>query len=139
MPANLRISNTARDDILKAIRDLIDAGSGAGLLRIYDGTQPAGPDTAVTDQNLLAQLTLGDPSADDPSTPGELEFNAITRDETADASGTATWARVLDSDQNAVFDCNVGEDDETLVLNTASIVAGGPVEVSSFVLTMPAG
>lgn len=138
MAAILRISNDSRDEVLKAIRNLVDAGAGAGLLRIYDGSMPAGPDTAVSGQTLLAELTLGDPSADDPTTPGELEFNAITRDEEANATGTASWARILDSDANAIFDCNVGDTDEFLVLNTTSIVAGGPVEVTAFVLTMPA-
>lgn len=137
--ANLRLPDDSRDEILKAIRDLIDAGSGAGKLNIYDGSQPASANTAVSDQTLLAELTLADPCAPDPSTPGELEFSAITRDEEANATGTASWARVTDSDGNVVFDCDVGTSGASLILNTTSLVAGGPVEVTSFILRCPAG
>lgn len=138
--ANLRLPDDSRDNVLKAIRDLIDASAGPGLLRIYSGTQPASANSAPAGGNtLLAELTLADPSAPDPSTPGELEFSPITRDEEADATGTAAWARVVDSDGNTVFDCDVGTSGASLILNTVSIVAGGPVEISSFILRCPAG
>ena len=35
------LSTTARNNRLNAIRDLIDGGAGAGLIRIYDGSLPA--------------------------------------------------------------------------------------------------
>jgi hypothetical protein len=67
-----------------------------------------------------------------------LTFSAITQDTSADATGTATWARIADSTGATVFDCDVGTSGATLNLNTTSIVAGGPIQVSSFTLTDPA-
>ena len=79
-----------RNNMLDEITALIDAGAGAGLLRIYNGTRPATGGSATT---LLAELTLSDPCAAAAS-GGILTFSAITQDSSANASGTATWARV---------------------------------------------
>lgn len=137
MAAILRIADAARNAQLNGIRDLIDAGAGPGLLRIYDGSQPADADDAVTTQNLLAELPLSDPCAPDAAA-GVLTFSAITQQNALD-TGMASWARVVDSDDNPIMDCNVGTNDETCVLNTTSIVAGGPVQIVSMTLSAPAG
>jgi hypothetical protein len=50
----IKISTAARNAMADALVDLLDAGAGAGKIRIYDGTQPAGPGTAITTQVLLA-------------------------------------------------------------------------------------
>lgn len=138
MPANLRVADDTRDAILNSVRDLIDAGAGAGTIRFYDNPQPADADDAITTQTLLAELAFADPSAPNASA-GTLTFNAITDDASANATGTASWARIVDSNGNNIFDCNVGTSSATIILNTTSIVAGGPVEITSFVLNMPAG
>ena len=57
----LRISTAARNAGLNAITALVDGGSGAGVLRIYSGTQPAGPGSSPTGTLLLA-ITLSDPA-----------------------------------------------------------------------------
>jgi hypothetical protein len=136
--ANLRVSAATGNAILDALRVKMDAGSGASTLKFYTGTQPAGPDTAVSTQTLLGTLTFTDPAAPSASSK-TLTFSTITQDSSADATGTATWARVLDSDGNAIFDCDVGEsgDGATITLNSKSIVSGGPISISSFVLTYP--
>src|SRR5690606_12879916 len=127
-------SEDARNNQLDELTALIDAGDGPGLLNIYSGTRPANPDTAVTDQTLLAQLTLSDPSASAAS-GGVLTFSEITDDSSADASGTATWFRVTDSGGNAVIDGDVDTSGSDLNLNSTSIVQGGTVEISSFTIT----
>ncbi len=140
MAAATRISNAAAIAACNAIVDLIDAGSGAGKLRIYDGTQPAGPDVAVSDQTLLAELTLSDPAfgaAADANPGGRATADTITGDTSANATGTASWFRAVDSDGNAVIDGSVGTSDADLILVTTSIVAGQPVEVTSWTVTMP--
>jgi hypothetical protein len=133
----LRLSTTARNAAANAIVDLIDAGAGAGLLRIYTGLMPATPQTAVTDQTLLATLTFSDPAFGDAAS-GVVTAAAITEDSTADANGIATWARVVDSTGNAVMDMDVGVAGAVLVLNTTNILAGAIVRVISATLTMPA-
>jgi hypothetical protein len=61
MATATRISNAAAIAACDAIVDRVDLG-GAGKLRIYDGTQPADPDTAVSTQVLLAEITLANPA-----------------------------------------------------------------------------
>jgi hypothetical protein len=123
-------ATTLRNSRMDAIKTAIDAGT-AGLLRIYDGTRPA---TGGAATNLLAELTFNDPSF--PSaTGGVITASAITQDSSANASGTATWFRVVDSTGTFVMDGNVGTTGSDLNLTTVSIVITQPVSVTSFVLT----
>lgn len=119
--------------IRNAMLDAITAGAGANaLLRIYDGTRPATGGAATT---LLAELTCNATFA--PSASGAaLTLNSITQDASANASGTATWFRIVKSDGTTfVMDGNVGTSGSDLNLTTTTIVATQPVSVSSFVIT----
>lgn len=120
-----------RNSRLNVIRDAIDAGAGAGLARIYDGTRPATGGAATT---LLATLTCTDPSAPNASS-GVLTFSAISPDTSADATSTATWGRFVDSTGAVVADFSVGTSGQDLNLNTVSIVTGVQVSCSSATLT----
>ncbi|MCK8477243.1 hypothetical protein [Microbacterium aurugineum] len=135
----VRISNAVRSAAADAIVDLVDAGSGAGTLKIYTGSQPAGPGTAPSG-TLLGTLTMSDPAFGAASN-GVATAAAITGDTSADASGTAGWARIADSSGTAVLDMSVtatgGGGD--LTLDSVSIVAGGAINVTSLTVTMPAG
>ena len=109
-----------------------DGGAGAALLRIYDGSRPATGGAATT---LLAELTLSDPSAAAAS-GGVLTYNAFTADPSANATGTATWFRIVQSDGSThVMDGSVGAGSGDLSLNTTSIVAGAQVSISSGTIT----
>ena len=115
----------------------INAGAGAGVLKVYNGTIPTDANTAVGSQTLLAELTFSDPCAS-AAASGVLTFSAITSDSSANATGTATWARILDSDSNVIMDVSVGSSGSVvLTFNTTSIVSGGPVAITSFTLTVP--
>lgn len=113
--------------------DAITTRAGnAALLRIYDGSRPATGGAATT---LLAELTCGSPFAAGAAS-GVLTANAITQDSSANATGTATWFRVVKADGTThVMDGNVGTSGSDLNLTTTSIVATQPVQVTSFVLT----
>ena len=124
----LAYSTTVRNAMLDAITSAIGA---SGLLRIYDGTRPASGGAATT---KLAELALSATSAPGAS-GGVLTFNAITQDASADATGTATWFRVVTSGGTFVIDGNVGTSGSDLNLTTTSIVATQPVSVTSFVIT----
>lgn len=120
---------TLRDAMMDAITT--QAGNAA-LLRIYDGSRPATGGTATT---LLAELTCGTPFAA-AAVNGVLTLGAITQDSSANATGTATWFRIVKSDGTThVMDGNVGTSGSDLNLTTTSIVATQPVSVSSFVIT----
>lgn len=131
----LTLRNTLRTTVATAIRDDIDSGAGAGLIKVYTGTKPAGPDTAITSQVLLGTLTCSDPCG--TVTTGVLTFSAITQDASADATGTAAWARVTTSAGDAVADVSIttsgGGGD--LIMNTVSVVSGGPISISSLTIT----
>lgn len=123
MAATLR--NARLDEITTA------AGASA-LLRIYDGTRPATGGAATT---LLAELTCNATFAP-AATGGTLTLNAITQDSAANATGTATWARIVKSDGTThVLDCSVGTSGADINLNTTSIVTGAAVSVTSAVFT----
>jgi hypothetical protein len=108
-----------------------------GYLRIYDGTQPANADTAVSTQTLLAELRFNTTAAP-AAVNGVLTFNALTS-ATAGNSGTASWFRALSSNgSTVVMDGTVGEtaDAPNLVLSSKAISAGATVSVSSFTHTV---
>jgi hypothetical protein len=138
---SLSLSNAARSAGVDAIVDLIDGGDGAGKLQIYDGTRPAGPDTAVTSQTLLAEFTLNDPAFGDPSNGVKtLDVDpALTT--TGLDDGEATWARFVDSDGTAVIDGKVtdSDGDGDIKLNTTTISEGLNLSITSGSITMPAG
>lgn len=122
----LGYSTGLRDDRLVAITTRV---GNAGLLRIYNGTRPATGGAATT---LLGQLTCGSPFAPAPSSQ-VLTPTTPTQDSAADASGTATWYRVLTSAAVFVMDGDVAAGD--MVLNTSTIVAGGPIAVTAWTIT----
>lgn len=132
---SLGLATALRNAMLDQIKAAIDAGSGPGTLKVYTATRPA-TGAAITTQTLLATLTFADPSAPAAS-GGVLTFSAIVADSAADATGTAAWARILDSTGAHVADCSVtatgGGGDITF--QTVSFVAGVEVQMTSFTIT----
>lgn len=136
----LYIPNARAIILCDSVVDSIDAGAGAGLLRIYDGTVPADADAALSGNTLLATLTYSDPAfgnAVDAAPGATATASAITDDSSADATGTATFFRALDSDLNVRLQGAVGTSGAELNLNTVSISAGAIVSVTSQTVTMP--
>lgn len=134
MAKNTQLSNA----VVNAQADALARQLDNGYLRIYSGTQPATADTAVSTQTLLAQLRFSATSAP-AAVAGVLTFNAITSDNAADATGTATWFRAFKSDgTSAILDGTVGATGSTsnLELATNSIVANARISVTSFVHTV---
>ena len=133
--AIITLSAEAAGDVLTAINDNLNLGSGPATIKLYTGTKPADPDTAITSQVLLGTLTCSDPAG---TVAGRtLTFGTVTADSSADATGTATWARLADSAGVAVIDIDItttggggfGQ------MNTTSIVIGGPITAPSVVIT----
>lgn len=123
----LAYSVTIRNAMLQSV---VDACS-AGFLRIYDGTRPATGGTATT---LLAELALAGPSG--TVSGGFCAFSTITADSSANATGTATWYRIVAANGTThVLDGNVSTAASDLNLNTLAIVSGANVSVSSMTIT----
>lgn len=116
--------------------DNLSARLNSGFLRIYDGTQPATADTALGAQVLLAELTFSATAAPAASN-GLITFNALTADSSANATGTPTWFRAVQSNgTTVVMDGTAGATSGfNLNLNgltSGQIIIGGTVSVSSF-------
>lgn len=134
-------STDVRNAIVDAITARIDAGSGAGKLRIYTGSRPASPASAATG-TLLAEFTLNDPSfGAGASGVATLDITPEVADAAADNTGTAGYARFVDSDNNGRIDATVtatGGGGE-VTCNTISFVAGAVVTVTGCTITAPTG
>lgn len=134
----LRLANTARTAAADGIVDLLDAGAGAGTIKVYTGSQPATPDTAATG-TLLVTFTLADP-AFNAAVTGVVDIDADPDlSATAAATGTAGWFRAADSTGAAVFDGACGTVSAELNLTSVDIVSGGTVTVATGTITMPVG
>lgn len=120
---------TLRNARLDAITTFVGA---SGKLRIYSGSRPATGGTATT---LLAELTLNATFAP-AAASGVLTLNAITGDTSADATGTASWGRILKSDGTTIcLDVSVGTSGTDIILTTTSLVAAAAVNVTSATIT----
>lgn len=111
----------------------------AGHLRVYSGTKPTNPDTALSGNTLLADFTLA-ATAFGTAASGTAAAAAITS-VTASASGTASFFRLFKSDGTTV----VGDGDVTatggggdVTFDNVSFVSGGTVNCTGFSLTEPA-
>lgn len=133
MPLNTQLANAT----VNGQADNLSARLNSGFLRIYDGTQPATADTAIGAQVLLAELTFSATAAP-AAVNGLITFNAITSDTNANATGTPTWFRAVQSNgTTVVMDGTVGASGANLNLSGLTggqIIIGGTVAVSSFTL-----
>lgn len=124
-------SLTIRNARLNIVRDAIDAGLGPGRFRIYDGARPlTGGATTV----LLGEITCSDPSAND-AVNGTMVFNPLVGGAVGLASGTATWGRFIDYDENFVADCNVATAGADVTITNTNIEVGAPITVVSAIIT----
>lgn len=123
------------DAIVNELVDAMAAHLDNGYIRIYDGAQAANADTAVGAQVLLAELRFG-ATAFGAGAAGVATANAITADSSANATGTASWFRCLESDgTTVVYDGSVGTATADLILNSTAIVATAAVSITSLTLT----
>lgn len=135
MAANPKFSNLC----VNGEADFIGVALDSGFIRIYDGAQPATADTALGAQVLLAELAFG-ADAFPAAVAGVLTANAITSDASANATGTAAWARILKTDGTSVImDGTVATSAANVVINSTSIVVGAVVSCSSFTVTISKG
>jgi hypothetical protein len=107
-----------------------------GYIRIYSGTRPATPETAISGNTLLAELRFG-ATAFGAASNGTITANAIVAEDAATA-GTASWARILASDgTTALWDDEVGTATTNIQLPTVTIGAGVQVSITSLTHTVP--
>jgi hypothetical protein len=133
----ITLATTARNAAADAVAGLVNAGSGAGYLEIRTGSAPANPQAAATG-TLLVTVTLNDP-AYAAAVAGVAALDVTPQPSgTAVATDTAGWARLYDSDGDAVADGACGTSGAFVNLATTSIVTGAVVSITSGSLTAPA-
>jgi hypothetical protein len=135
--AVIHLAAAARNAAADAVVDLVDAGAGAGTIKIYSGAIPATGDTAESG-TLLATVTLADPAFG--SAAAGVATGTDPASVNAVATGTAGWFRLEDSTGANVFDGDVTATGGggTMTLSTTSLVSGSPVDITSLTVTMPA-
>ena len=126
MASNLKYSNGTRDAQQNGL--ITYAGSGA-IIRIYDGTQPANANTAISTQTLLVSLPISGSFGTDSN--GTITLSAVTS-ASAVATGTASFFRIVKSDgTTVVMDGSVGTSNADMILNTTAIANTQTVAISS--------
>lgn len=132
------LSDARRNATAQGHTDALDGGSGPGKIRVYSGTKPAGPDTAIGAQVLLAEFTCADPAFTAGATGVRILDATPVLTATGLAAGTAAWYRALDSNNVAHFDGTVGTSGAELTLNTTTVSVGLALELTAGTLTQPA-
>lgn len=131
MAKNTQMSNLA----VNTEADALAALANGGKLCIFDGTQPATANTAITTQVMLGRVTMGNP-AFGAAVNGVLTANAMTPEE-ALAEGVAAWFRLYKSDgTTALWDGTVGTSDANLIMPSLIILSGYVIGVQTFVHTV---
>jgi hypothetical protein len=129
----MKVAITSRNAQGNSINALLNNGT----LRFYSGTEPATPETALSGNTLLAQLTLG-ATAFAAASAGAIAANAIGQDVSADATGTATFWRMLASDGTTVhLQGTVNTSGADINVNSTAFQSGATVSCSAFTWTIP--
>lgn len=137
------ITNAVARAMLNAFTTANDAGTAA-VINIYSGTPPIDADAALSGNTQLAQLTMSATSfgaaADSGSNTARITAAAIASDTSADATGTATFFRILTQNAGTVIgQGTVGTTSADLILNTVGISAGSTVAISTAAIDLPEG
>ena len=126
--ANAKFATVLRNNML----DELTAYAGASaIIKLFSGSQPAGGGAETT---VLAQLTCDVTAFASAAAAGVLTMAGVTADTAADASGTATWFRIYQSDGTTwVIDGDIstqvaGTGD--MQLDSVAIVLGGNVSMN---------
>lgn len=126
-PSSATYSVAAKVAAHQAFADLVDSGTSAGSIKILS-------DADV----VLAQVPLNDPCGTVSGVTGTLTLSIAGPDSSANATGTAAYGQICDASDVAYLSLPVQSGATAvpgyLVLNTLSIVAGGPVYVVSAVI-----
>jgi len=142
MPNAFSITNAVAQAMLIALGTQADAGTAA-VINIYSGTAPVNADASLSGNTLLAQLTCSATiftGVADATDKARATLAAITPDSSADASGTATFFRILTQNAGTVIaQGSVGTATSDLILNTVSITAGSQVSITSATIDLPEG
>jgi hypothetical protein len=138
--SNLKLGTLARNAACTAVASQLDAGAGAGFLRVFDDADGAGAPASPQTADTAAQLTqhaFSDPAFGSPAS-GVATANAITT-ATIEVGAVAFYFRGYSSTGTCVFQGLVGEAAEApndLQLNNKTLPLDGTLAIDSMVLTV---
>lgn len=135
-----KITDAAQNAAVDAVVDLVDAGAGAGTLRIYTGSQPADADTAPTG-TLLVTITLDATAAFGAAAAGVATLDVSPAlSGVAVAAGTAGYFLIEDSNALNIMTGSItatgGGGD--LELDNTSIAVSQTVNLTALTVSIPA-
>ena len=122
------------------LNSLINLAGSTANLRIYNAPMPSAG-ASIGTCTLLAEIALGDPLGTLTSDANNyiLTFNTTTPDTSANADGTAAWARITTSGEEWVADLDITATSGggAITMPSTSIYHGGIVSLTSGTLTVP--
>ena len=125
----MALNTQVSDNTVNVQADALAALCNSGTINIYDGTQPATADTAISGNTLGVTLTFGS-TAFGSAVSGLITANAITSG-VAVATITPTWARIFKSDgTTVVMDVSAGASGANLTIG--AFTSGTTVSATSF-------
>lgn len=123
-PSSETFSAAAKVAAQTSLKDLIDAGSSGGKLKIRDASDV-----------LLWTGTLADPCGSVNGTTGQLTITLPTSTVNASATGTAAYGEITDSADTVIWSAPTQAGSAPVsgkvVINTLSLVSGSPATVVS--------
>jgi len=130
MAHEIKVSTQAAN--LKA--DAFGVAMNAGLIRVYQGVKPATGNAALGAAVLLGELNFGNP-AFGAAVNGLATANAITKDSSADNTGTAQFYRLFQSDGTTPMGdgtCGITGSGSDLEMPNTSITQFGEITCTGF-------
>ena len=120
----INYSSTIKDARMTVVLNAIDAGSGAGKLKIYNAAYAL----------LLVSITLADPAT--TLLTGVLTFAGVPKSGTGVGAGDAALAKITDSNDLVVADgLTVGTSGTNIIIDNINIAVGQTVTLSSGSIT----
>lgn len=139
----ISVTNASALVMLNALVDRCEEGTPPAEIKIYAGTVPTDADTALSGNTLLGTLTFSNPAfeaATDDNPGATVDADTITDDSSADATGTASFYRVVTGTAGTVLwqgDITATGGGGDMELVSVSITIGQPIQVSSFTMKHP--
>lgn len=127
----LSYDTTVRNTRLDALTTAIGTN---GIIKIYGGAVPANVGASLGSATLLAQLNCSSTFAP-ASSGGLLTANAITTENSADGTGTATFFRITTSGGVAKIQGTCGTSGADMNFNSTAIALGVTVAITSLTIT----
>lgn len=139
----MRFANEIVISMLDQLAGIFSDGSEAAVIEIRTGSSPSTVEAASTG-TLLAVLTCSTPafgSAADQNPGARIAANSITSEVSAIGTGTAGYfvagtSDAADTITTKVIVGTVGTSGTDMTLDSVNIVAGGPVNMVSWVIDL---